>query len=179
MAQWETEVLRAFTSTASHVPVFKRRGAGRSGRGPSQTSPESPWPEQACRKAGHSCWCRHQAETAQTHPDTSNTGKDHLCLEKVKSTKCKVQAAQQQPQFGTGKVTENTTWGNFWFSRPKQAFFVWILCSALSTGWTRRHHEVPSNLSDSMILHFLQRQRVKQVFIVFCFRESLGNGRKL
>lgn len=83
---WMSDRLRCWEPSPAQSPLFlcsRRRGTARSGRGSSQASLKSPWPEQGCRRTGHICWGRDQADTAQPRPDTSTTGKCQPCLEKV------------------------------------------------------------------------------------------------
>lgn len=68
------------------------------------------------------------AQISLTQPSLTLTppaqGNITLAWKGLKAKHGKGQAGQQQPHFGTGKVTENPTGGNFWFSGPKQTFPV-------------------------------------------------------
>lgn len=72
--------LGALTRTVSHVLVFREE---RNSQEWQRIKSNIPWELLGCRRTGHICWGRDQADSAQPHSDTSSTGKHHLCLGKV------------------------------------------------------------------------------------------------
>lgn len=168
MVQWQTEVLKAFTNTISHVLVFKEeRNIQQWQRIKSNTTWElltRPSPQgdgthlSVQRAGGRSSASPRHLQHGQISP---------LPWKGLKAQHGKGQAGQQQPQSGTGKVTANIIGGSFWFSRPNWTFPVWIPCSASSRGWTRRPPEVPSNLNDFVILRSLQRKGKNKYLLSF------------
>lgn len=159
MGQWQTEVLKAFTSTISHVPVFREE---RNSQEWQSIKSNITWELLTCTSlqedrthlsVQRSGWYSSASPWHFQHRQISP-----LLWKSLKAQYGKGQAGQQQPQSGTGKVTANNTGRNFWFSRLNQTLSCLnsMLCFEQrvnqETSWR------PFQRSNSVILQFLQRK---------------------